>query len=166
MEVNISMEKNNKNRDVKKVKIEEENGLNISYNKDEFNKQFPHLIEEISSKKKLVQINSFKMNGEQDPEELPKESHKLYPNELYNPGAIDFLRRCTKNEDAISILDYLMKRNEISKKDYCNYRNIISQEGGLKRLIDEYGGLKQSGYYMKKYYKKKIIDQKLNSKKD
>lgn len=159
MEVIISMEENNKNR-VKKVKIEESNGLKISYNKDELNKQFPHLIEEISSKKKLVRINSFKMNLEQNNEEKPKESNKLYPNELYNPGVIDFLRRCTKKEDAIGILDYLLKRNEIAKQDYSKYRNIIEQEGGLKRLIDEYGGVKQPGYYMKKYY------QKINSKKD
>ena len=39
------MKKKNKNRkDLKKVEIEESNGLKISYDKDELNKQFPHLI--------------------------------------------------------------------------------------------------------------------------
>ena len=167
MEVFISMKKNNKNgKDLKKVKIEESNGLKISYNKDEFNKQFPHLIEEISSKKKTLEIDSYKADIEQNDEENPPKSKILYPNELYNPKAIDFLRRCTKNDDAIDILDYLLERNEISKQDYYKYKTIISQEGGLKRLINEFGGLKRPGYYMRKYYKKSINNQKLNSKKD
>lgn len=161
------MKKNNKNRkDLKKVEIEESNGLKISYDKDELNKQFPHLIEEISTRKKSIKINSIDMDGEQENEEKPQESNNLYPNELFNPGVIDFLRRCTKNEEAINILDYLMERNEITQQDYSRYENIISQEGGLKQIIDEYGGLKRPGYYMRKYYKKEINNQELNSKED
>jgi hypothetical protein len=167
MEVFISMEKNNKNRkDHKKVEIEESNGLKISYNKDEFNKQFPHLIEEISLKKRSLQIDSYDADVEQNNEEKSQKSNILYPDELYNPTVIDFLRRCTEEDDAIDILDYLLKRNEITHQDYNKYKTIISQEGGLKRLINEFGGLKRPGYYMRKYYKKSIKNQKLNSKKD
>ena len=161
------MKKNNKNRkDLKKVEIEESNGLKISYDKDELNEQFPHLIEEISTRKKSIKMNSIDMDVEQENEEKPQESNNLYPNELFNPGVIDFLRRCTKNEEAINILDYLMERNEITQQDYSRYENIISQEGGLKQIIDEYGGLKRPGYYMRKYYKKEINNQELNSKED
>jgi len=161
------MEKNNKDeKDHKKVEIEESNGLKIAYNKDEFNKQFPHLIKEISSKKKTIKINSYRADIEQNQEEKSLKSNELYPNELYNPEAIDFLRRCTREEDALDILDYLLERNEITKQDYNKYKTIISQEGGLKRLINEFGGLKRPGYYMRKYYKKNINNQKLNSKKD
>ena len=85
---------------------------------------------------------------------------------MINPGAIDFLRRCTQKEEAFEILDYLLKRNEITQQDYHKYKTIISQKGGLKRLINEFGGLKRPGYYMRKYYKKSINNQKLNSKKD
>ncbi len=161
------MKKKNKNRkDLKKVEIEESNGLKISYDKDELNKQFPHLIEEISTRKKSIKMNSIDMDVEQENEEKPQESNNLYPNELFNPGVIDFLRRCTKNEEAINILDYLMERNEITQQDYIRYENIISQEGGLKQIIDECGGLKRPGYYMRKYYKKEINNQELNSKED
>ncbi|MFX1429441.1 MAG: DUF2095 family protein [Promethearchaeota archaeon] len=161
------MNKNEKNRkDHKKVEIEESNGLNISYNRTEFNKQFPHLIEEISKKKKSLKIDSININTDQTNMENTQESNNSYPNELYNPGVIDFLRRCTENEDAINILDYLMRRNEITQQEYHNYRKIISQEGGLKQLIDQFGGLKRPGYYMKKYYKNNINNQKINSKQD
>jgi hypothetical protein len=154
------MKKNNKNRkDPKKIEIEESNGFKISYDKDEISNQFPHLIEEISTRKKSIKIDSIDMNVEQEKEETSQKSNNLYPNELYNPGVIDFLRRCTNNEDAINILDYLMERREITKQDYHRYKNIISQEGGLKQLIEEFGGLKRPGYYMRKYYKKEINNQ-------
>jgi len=153
------MNKNNKNRkDLKKIKIEELDGLRISYDKDEFDKEFPHLIKEISTRKKSIKIDSVDKDVEQKNEEKHREFNSLYPNELYNPNVIDFLRRCTKNEEANEILDYLMERKEITQQDYSKYKNIISQEGGLKQLIDEFGGLKRPGYYMKKYYKKEIND--------
>ena len=44
--------KNNNKKNLKIFEIEDSNGLRISYNKDELNKQFPHLVNEISSKKK------------------------------------------------------------------------------------------------------------------
>jgi len=161
------MNKNNKNRkDLKKIKIEELDGLRISYDKDEFDKEFPHLIKEISTRKKSIKIDSVDKDVEQKNEEKHREFNSLYPNELYNPNVIDFLRRCTKNEEAINILDYLLKRNEIVKQDYDVYMTIISKEGGLKRLIEESGGLKRSGYYLRKYYNKKNDNQKINSKKD
>ncbi len=161
------MKKNNKNRkDLKKVKIEDSNGLKISYNTDELSDQFPHLLEEISKGKKSIKIDSIDMNVEQQNEEKPQKSKKSSYNELYNPGVIDFLRRCTKNEDAINILDYLKEKNEITQQEYSRYKNIISQKGGLKQLIDGSGGLKRPGYYMKKYYKKEINNQELNSKQD
>jgi hypothetical protein len=161
------VKKTNKNgNDSKKVNIEDSNGLKITYDKDEISNKFPHLIEEITTRKKSLKIESIDMNVEQEKEKKSQESNNLYPNELYNPEAIDFLRRCTNNKDAIDILDYLIERKEITLEDYHRLKNIISQEGGLKRLIEESGGLKRPGYYMRKYYKKKINNQELNTNQD
>ncbi|MFX1390399.1 MAG: DUF2095 family protein [Promethearchaeota archaeon] len=160
------MNQKKKKEPLKDVEVEEKNGIKILYNENEFNKQFPHLTKEISSKQKFIKINSVKNDLLFNAEEKPIESMNLKPEELYNPQAIDFIRRCTNKEEAIDILDYLLKRNEISQKDYETYVNIISQEGGLTRLIAESGGLKEPGYYMRKYYKKLTKDQKLNSNKD
>jgi hypothetical protein len=161
------MKKNNINtKKIKKAKIEESDGLKIFYDKDELKSQLPHLIEEISKRKKSIKIDSVNNDVEQENEEKPQKSKNLLPNELYNPGVIDFLRRCTKNEDAFKILDFLIDRNEITQKDYSRYKKIISQAEGLKKLIDESGGLKLPGYYMRKYYKNEINDQEINSKKD
>ena len=62
---------------------------------------------------------------------------KNVPEELRNPGAIDFIRRCKTNEEAMEILDYLLKREELTPERYKELSNQISQEGGLKKLIDE-----------------------------
>ncbi len=150
----------------KKIKVKDKEGLTVSYKKEEFLEHFPSLIKEISEKKKSIKINAINGQNEQIHKEKSEISKNVYPSELYNPEAIDFIRRCSNKEDAINILDYLMKRNEIDKEDYKSYKNIISQEGGLERIINESGGLKKPGYYMRKFYKKDIKNQKLNSNED
>ncbi|MFX1303336.1 MAG: DUF2095 family protein [Promethearchaeota archaeon] len=161
------MGKNKKEEEpTKKIKVEDKEGLTLSYDKGELNDHFPHLIKEMSEKEKSIKIKSIENEVEQINDEKPQESKNLYPNELYSPRAIDFIRRCAKEEEAIDILDYLLKRNEISQEDYNSYRNIISKEGGLKKLINESGGPKKPGYYLEKYYFKDNKNQKLNSNED
>ncbi|MFW9828736.1 MAG: DUF2095 family protein [Candidatus Thorarchaeota archaeon] len=164
MEVNNLM--NQKKKNLKKPEIKETNGIEILYNEDEFNKEFPNLIKEISSKKKLLKIDSVRTEKAHISKESNQNSINSMPKELFNPEALDFIRRCTKKEEAIEILDYLLRRNEISHKQFNKYKKLISQEGGLERLIEQCGGLKEPGYYMKKYYKNLNKDQKLNNNKD
>lgn len=144
----------------KKAKIKEENGLNIDYDKKELDHFFPHLITEISEKKKIVKIDS--INHEIDKKENNNGQNQSggLPNELINPDVHDFLRRCTTNEEAFEILEFLLKRKELNFEDYKKFKERISQDGGLKQLIEENGGVKMRGYFLDKYYKKDK-DQKL-----
>lgn len=139
--------KNNKLKKDKKPEIKEENGLTITYDKQELSEKFPHLIDEITGKKKTVKIES--VEGTINP--LNFNSGKTHPKELVSPSAIDFIRRCTTIEEAFTILDYLLKREEISKSDYDSYKSQIQQEENLKNFIDKHGGFKSPGYYEKKY---------------
>ncbi|MHA1291139.1 MAG: DUF2095 family protein [Promethearchaeota archaeon] len=82
-----------------------------------------------------------------------KKKSNIIPKELIDPGAIDFIRRCTTKEEAFEILDYLLERKELSLNKYKNLKNNIKKEGGLEKLINKYGGLKKPGYYLEKYYK-------------
>lgn len=160
------MNKKNKNRNSKKIRVDDKEGLAVSYNKEELDEFFPYLTKEISEKKKSMKIDSFDDEIEQNFEDKTQKSNHLYPNELYNPGAVDFIRRCTTKDEAIEILDYLLKRNEITNEDYSKYKNIIIQENGLVKFINESGGLKRPGYYMRKYYKEISNNQKLNNSDD
>lgn len=159
------MTENNKEdkKSFKKAKIEEKKGLNVAYDKNELSEFFPHLMKEISNKNQSMKINSVNYKIELKNEE--KNQNEYIPNELINPGAIDFIRRCTKNEEAFEMLDYLLKRSKLTLEEYNMYKKQIMKEGGLKELIEKSGGPKSPGYYIKKYYKKDIEDQKFKSKK-
>ncbi len=142
------MERKNKSKEtLSKIKVENQEGLSVSYDRDELKEKFPHLVTEIAGKKKIVKIDSIENNFDlkQLKDEIP------YSDELINPGAIDFLRRCTNNDEALNILDYLLKQKEISEKDYNTYKDQILSGEGLKKFIDKHGGFKDHGYYEKKY---------------
>ncbi len=150
--------KKDKKKETKKPIIREENGLTVTYYKNEFNKNFPHLITEITGKKKSVKIDSIETNI--DTIHL-NSNNKHHPRELVNPGVIDFIRRCTTIEEVFSILDYLAKRKEISESDYTSYKNQILKKEGLREFIDKHGGFKKPGYYEKKFrdLKQEILKQ-------
>jgi len=153
------MEKKNtdEKKDFETPKIEDKDGLNIAYDPEELKKFYPHLIYEISDKKQSVNIESVEMKVEKVEEAKQEIQKNSIPNELVNPGAIDFIRRCKKKEEAIEIIDYLLKRKEITPEEGEMFKKQISEEGGLKKLIDESGGLKKPGYYLDKYYKKNYL---------
>ncbi|MGQ4872914.1 MAG: DUF2095 family protein [Promethearchaeia archaeon] len=147
------MKKLKKSEDSEKIVIKQENGLTISYDYEILKNQFPNLIKEIvDHRTKVVNIEAIDYNIR----EIEKPPNNIKNNnnsqELTNPGAIDFIRRCSTNEEAIEILDYLFKRNELSEADYNKYKKCIQEEGGLEKLINEHGGFKKPGYYFKKYY--------------
>jgi len=153
--------KKDKKKETKKPIIREENGLTITYYKNVFNENFPHLITEITGKKKSVKIDSIETNI--DTIHL-NSNNKHHPRELVNPGVIDFIRRCTTIEEAFSVLDYLAKRKEISESDYTSYKNQILKKESLREFIDKHGGFKRPGYYEKKFRDLKQETLKQNQK--
>lgn len=158
------MENNKKGKLKKDNKpvIKEKNGLTIAYDKKEFHEKFPHLINEITGKKKIIKIDSV----EGSLNSLHSNSGIYHPKELVNPSAIDFIRRCTTIEEAFNILDYLVKRKELSKSDYNSFKKQIQQEESLKNFIDKHGGFKSPGYYEKKYRELKREKPNQNQKED
>jgi hypothetical protein len=147
-----------KNNDYKKKKhslkpeIKSDQGLNLSYDKTELEEAFPNLVSEMGlneNKRGNEALNMKKRKiklTQNDTEEFS------YEESLSNPGVIDFLRRCVSSEDAISIIDYLKSRNELSSNLYEKLMKIVSQEGGLQKLIQDCGGIKKPGYYVDNYY--------------
>ena len=141
----------------KNLEISDEEGLNLSYDKSDLEAQFPQLMHELSVKKKTLKIEG--VGDEIEPEQaeivgLPKEP---YCEDLKNPGVIDFLRRCTETKDALKILDFLLEQKKLSPMDYHRIKNRLKEEGGLKELILESGGLKSPGYYERKFPRKKNL---------
>jgi len=161
------MEKKRKDvKDFKKAKKSSDNGLNISYDKEELEEFVPHLINELSEKKKTLKINSIKLEIEHNEEEKVQVNNNIIPKELVNPGVIDFIRRCKTKDEAIEILDFCLKREEIERNEYEKYKSIIMQKGGLDNIIKKSGGRKHLGYYERKYYKKDFNHQKFKNNKN
>jgi len=153
------MEENNKKKETsKEVSIKDKDGLKILYNEQELKKIFPHLLKEVTSNQKAIKIDSIRIDkGYND-------SERCYPDELINPGAIDFIRRCTTTEEALEVLNYLLKRNELTRSEFNSLKKQIKQEEGLKCFINKYGGFKAPGYYERKY--RSMMSQKEKTEKD
>jgi len=144
-----------KEKELKKnLDVTDEDGLKIAYDTEELERQFPQLMGELSEKKKSLKIEGVNYEIEQAKKELKVNQDINYYEDLLNPNTIDFIRRCTKKEDALEILDYLLKRNELNFQDYNALKNRLKEEGGLKKIIAECGGLKTPGYYERKFPRK------------
>ena len=142
------MERKNKNKEtLNKIRVEDKQGLTVSYDKDDLMENFPHLVNEITGKRKFVKIESMENNSA-----LKNFPHKInIHDELTNPRPIDFLRRCKNNDEPLEILDFFLKRKEISEEDYNSFKKQILYGEGLEVFIDKHGGFKNHGYYEKKY---------------
>lgn len=150
-------QEDNGERNYKKPKINREDGLNIDYDRKELKKYLPHLMDEIAEQKKSLKINSVDYNVESIENKSSHAQPKVnnsHIEELTNPSVIDFIRRCSTNLEAEEILQYLLNKNEISQEQYNSIKKKISQENGLKNLIELHGGFKRPGYYLRKYYLK------------
>ncbi len=151
----------------KDIDVINEDGLKISYDKAELERQIPRLMRELTEKNKSLKIKSVDYEIEQCDEEPQFVQVNNYRKDLRNPGAIDFIRRCTENEEAFAILDYLLERKELTLQEYNVLKNRIKEEGGLQKLINEYGGIKTPGYFERKYHRaKNLTNNDLNKSKN
>lgn len=155
----------NENKEFQQAEVDKTDGLNISYDKEELMEYLPHLIEEITTKEKSVKIKDVVYEVENNSKTKKKDKNKeSLSDDLSNPGAIDFIRRCTTKKEAFEILDYLLKRKEISEDEYRSLKQKIDKQSGLSKLIESFGGFKKPGYYMEKYYHKFYLDKSTNDK--
>ncbi|MCC6041916.1 MAG: DUF2095 family protein [Desulfurococcaceae archaeon] len=103
--------------------------MSQEYEIEEFKKRFPHLAEEIlSGKTKSIRLKV----------------HIIDPWRGYVPTAVDYIRRCKTIEEAFEVLDYLVKRNELSLEEAEKYKELLRNGG-----IEAFGGRKEDNYYYK-----------------
>lgn len=112
-------------------KLSDDN-LTIEFNEKDFKKALPHLSSELIKGEKKISIQGIENN-------------------ITDPGTIDFIRRCSTNEEAFEIIDFLLKRNEISLEEFDSLKNQIKNQG-----LSSFGFQKKTGYYERKY-KRNII---------
>lgn len=102
--------------------------------KDEFKENFPNLSREIGGKG-TMKINSVRSSS--------KEGEKIaHAEHGYEPTAVDYIRRCSTDEQALEIINYLESKGEI-EDDYAKRLRRQLAENGLS----SFGKRKKPGYY-------------------
>ena len=99
--------------------------------KKEFKKKFPKLVAEIESGESKADIEFHAKK--------PTPSRKFAG---YNPDAIDFIRRCTTEDQAYEIIEYLEKRGEVTKEAADELCKQLRKEG-----LRSFGRKKDHGFY-------------------
>lgn len=64
----------------------------------------------------------------------------------YVPSVIDFLQRCSTEQEGYEIISFMERRGEISKEYASSLRKRI-EEGGIR----SFGEKRESGHYFKKF---------------
>lgn len=101
--------------------------------KKDFKKRFPKLAEEIDSGVGRADV---KFQGEK-----PKAKRKFAG---HDPDAIDFIRRCSTEDQAYEIIEYLENRGEVTKEIADELCKQLGEKG-----LTSFGRKKKSGHYDK-----------------
>jgi hypothetical protein len=108
--------------------------------KKDFKRLFPHISDEIETGTSKVDLNNV---IEPSPSTEPgyKDDRKYAG---FLPGAVDFIRRCTKVLEAEEIISFLERKGDVGK-DEANALRKQLREKGLK----SFGTHKGPGFYEK-----------------
>ncbi len=101
------------------------------YDIEEFKKKFPHLAKELEEGVGVRRIKDLV-------EETPP----------YLPSAVDYLRRCHSLEEALEVLEYLVRTGQISEDEGRELKDRVLKDG-----LESLGPRKNFGYYSEKFLK-------------
>lgn len=101
------------------------------YDKEEFEKAYPHLAGELE--RESISIEAYREN-EEEVEDFAG----------YSPTVIDFLRRCETDEEALEIINWLEGRGEITREMAKELRIQL-----IKKGVRSFGSKKEWGWYEK-----------------
>lgn len=104
--------------------------------KKKFKTLFPSLSREMDQRQRRVQISSIRSETEAG----ERASSKRFDG--YMPDVIDFIRRCDNEQQAMEIIDFLEKKQEIA----CSYAQRLKKQ--LKEKgVRSFGPKKLDDYY-------------------
>jgi hypothetical protein len=101
--------------------------------RDEFKKRYPALAKEVEEGKGKADLK-FEV-------EAPKPERSFAG---YEPGVVDFLRRCSGDEEALEIIEYMRKRGEVTGEEAERLCAQLREKG-----VRSFGPKKEPGYYEK-----------------
>lgn len=114
--------------------------------------KYPHLKKELENDK-TKKINLEFVTAEQAEEieaELKEQAEQTTIQRQerdifdgYNPTVVDFIRRCDTEEEALEIIEYMEKTDQITSKEADDLRKQLNNSG-----VRSFGEKKEKGYYL------------------
>jgi len=103
----------------------------VDYDPDQFREDFPHLTEEIQNPNLLYPVDAVRWDDEEPLEEIqeeikPKKGIYTTPEE---PNLKSLLHRCKTEQEALEIIKYFEKREEISSEEAEKLISILQSKG-------------------------------------
>jgi hypothetical protein len=108
----------------------------MEFGKKRFKRMFPSLAEEMETDENRLRISSVRS----DVNIAERATAKRFDN--YIPDAVDYIRRCDSEKQAVEIIDYLEKRSEITVEYAHKLRKQLKTKG-----VRSFGPKKQDDYY-------------------
>jgi len=102
----------------------------------EFRETFPALSKELEEKT----TKTFKIDGVRI---MAEETDPAGGRETFTPDVVDYIRRCDTVSQALEIVDYLMKRNEISPSQARDIKGQLKTDG-----LRSFGAKKEKDHYL------------------
>ncbi len=145
-----------------------EDKLTIDYDKEDLEHLLPELTREIhencDQRLSFGEVAEELENEESEEAQTAEEAEqaaevrwqKQQDQELKNPDAVSFIRRCSTIDEAKQIIDYLEKRGELTPELASKYREQLLNAG-----LESFGPKKEPGYY-EKAFPRRIQVRKVN----
>jgi hypothetical protein len=120
----------------------------IGTSERELKKNYRHLHKELEESGDICEPDA--ESPLEEPEAPPKkvkiDKIKVDMGRGYDPSVMDFLQRCSTNEEAIEIISYLEKRGEIT----ASYAESLKEKVATKG-VRSFGPKREPGYYLKTF---------------
>jgi hypothetical protein len=114
--------------------VVQQSGEKLMSDKD-FKDAFPAISEEmeagLTKQQKIDGVRT--LSDESDPAQM----------EPFTPTVVDYIRRCDTVSQAIEIVEYLLKQNEITENQAREIKRQLKAHG-----VRSFGTKKESGYYL------------------
>ncbi|MFX1578763.1 MAG: DUF2095 family protein [Promethearchaeota archaeon] len=102
----------------------------------EFREAFPALSKELEEKS----TKTFRIDGVRT---MAEETDSTGGSRTFTPDVVDYIRRCDTVSQAIEIVDFLMKRNEISPSQAREIKGQLKTDG-----LRSFGSKKEKDHYL------------------
>ena len=106
---------------------------------------FPALSDELEGgKTKTYRVGGVRTSAEEPPSGDSDESVSAGREETFLPDVVDFIRRCDNESEALEIIEFMVKRRELTETQAKAMKKQLKEEG-----LRSFGAKKERDHYLR-----------------